>query len=315
MTEQVLVNLTLRLLENYHQDCQDRQLAAETIRRYKSSIKHFLSYLQSRNITPQELDKSTLIEYIRERRAASVTQNTLKKDFAAINGLYDFLVFTDRIERNPVPGVRKRYLRTYKKEGDPDNDSPPKLISIQQMSLLINSVLDTRDKAILTLLAKTGVRRGELIAMDAGDMDWAQQSITLKRFRKRSNRVVFFDDESARVLRRWLTQRDSLAPELEALFVGERGERLKRNGVYSMVLKYAERMGLHDPKSQKPEDHFTPHCFRHFFTSYLLRAGMDRTYVQILRGDKRKDAIDIYHHVDLSDIRKEYLAFIPQLGL
>jgi len=41
----------------------------------------------------------------------------------------------------------------------------------EQMSLLINSVLDTRDKAILTLLAKTGVRRGELIAMDIDDID------------------------------------------------------------------------------------------------------------------------------------------------
>jgi len=58
------------------------------------------------------------------------------------------------------------------------------------MTLLINSVLDTRDKAILTLLAKTGVRRGELIAMDIDDIDWARQAITLKKYEKRRLREV-----------------------------------------------------------------------------------------------------------------------------
>lgn len=305
----------LRLLESYEQDCLDRQLAEETIRRYRSSIKYFLNYLLSRRLNPNQADKNVLIEYIRERRAAGVGQNTLEKDFAAINGLYDFLVFKEIIERNPVPGVRKRYLRTYKKEDDVDAESPRKLISIEQMSLLINSVLDTRDKAILTLLAKTGVRRGELIAMDVGDIDWVQQSITLKRFRKRSNRVVFFDEETARLLKRWLTQRDKLAPELPALFVGEKGDRLKRNGIYSMVIKYAARVGLHNSKSVNPEDHFTPHCMRHWFTTHLRRAGMDREFIKALRGDRRRQAIDIYDRIDHEELRRAYLAFIPQLGL
>jgi integrase/recombinase XerD len=55
-----------------------------------------------------------------------------------------------------------RYLRHYKSENDVDAEAQRKLISVEDMSLLINSILDTRDKAILTLLAKTGVRRGEL---------------------------------------------------------------------------------------------------------------------------------------------------------
>jgi len=261
------------------------------------------------------VEKNTLIEFIRERRTQSIEQNTLERDFAAINSLYEFLVFQDIIAKNPVPGVRKRYLRRYKNDKDVDAESPRKLISVEEMSLLINSVLDTRDKAILTLLAKTGVRRGELIAMDVNDINWTEQSIMLKKFKKRSGRTIFFDDETSRMLKRWINQRQIRNPTTPALFIGEQGERLKRNGVYSMTAKYAERIGLHNSTSPRPEDHFSPHCFRHWFTTHLRRAGMDREFIKALRGDRRREAIDIYDRIDRQELRRAYLAFVPQLGL
>jgi integrase/recombinase XerD len=188
---------------------------------------------------------------------------------------------------------------------------------VEEMSLLINSVVDTRDKAIMAVLAKTGVRRGELIAMDVEDVNWPEQSITLKRnrFKKRSGRTVFFDDETGRLLRRWLSQRQRLGVKTSALFVGEHGERLKRNGVYSMVAKHAYRVRLHDPKSRRPEDHLSPHCFRHWFTTHLRRAGMDREFIKALRGDRRREAIDIYDRIDRDELRRAYLAYVPQLGV
>ncbi|MBS7623212.1 tyrosine-type recombinase/integrase [Candidatus Bathyarchaeota archaeon] len=306
-----------QILELFIQDCQDRQLTPETTRRYRSSIKQYLVWLGQRNISIVKADKHVLHDYIRFRYSQRVNQATLEQDLSAIGGLYEFLVFEDYMERNPVPGVRKRYLRRYKKESAADNESPRKLLTVEEMSLLINSVIDTRDKAILAVLAKTGVRRGELIAMDVNDIDWTMQSITIKRnrFKKRSGRVVYFDDETARLLKRWVSQREKINPETAALFIGEHGLRLNRNGIYSMVAKYAQRVGLHNPKSPKPEDHVSPHCFRHWFTTHLRRAGMDREFIKVLRGDRRREAIDIYDRIDHEELRRAYLAFIPQLGL
>ena len=79
-----------------------------------------------------------------------------------------------------------------------------KLIRVEDMARLMNSIVDPRARAIAMLLAKTGVRRGELIAMDIDDINWDKYSINLKEKAKRSNRVVFFDEECATVLRRWL---------------------------------------------------------------------------------------------------------------
>jgi len=300
MSEQLLTKPISNgeLIEMFVEDCHDRQLTEESVRHYKAVASAFLNYLVGQNASVFTADKLLLIAYLRKRRAEGVDQKTLENNFTVVSSLFDFLVFQDLIGKNPVMGVRKRYLRRYKDERDVDAESPRKLISVQQMSLLINSVLDSRDKAILTLLAKTGVRRGELIAMDVTDINWEEQIITLKKFKKRSGRTVFFDDETSRILKRWVSQREKMQPNVPALFLGEKGGPLKRHGIYGMVVKYAEQVGLHDSKSDKPEDHFTPHCFRHFFTTTLRRAGMDREFIKALRGDRRREAIDIYDRID-----------------
>ena len=303
------------LIELFVEDCRDREMTPASIQQYRSVILHFFTFLRERGIEPYDADKRVFIEYLRQRKLEGVGQKTLENNFTALSSFYEYLVFQDYVGKNPVVGVRKRYLRRYKNAKDVDAESPRKLISVEEMSLLINSVLDTRDKAILTLLAKTGVRRGELIAMDVDDVNWVEQFITLKKFKKRSSRCVFFDDETSRLLKRWLNQRQMLNPPTSALFIGEHGERLKRNGVYSMVAKYAERVGLHNPNSRRPEDHFSAHCFRHWFTTHLRRAGMDREFIKALRGDRRREAIDIYDRIDRSELKREYLAFIPQLDL
>jgi len=87
------------------------------------------------------------------------------------------------------------------------------------------------------------------------------------------------------------------------------------SGVYNMIVKYAELVRLHDSKSKSIEDHFSTHCFRHWFTTHLRRSGMPREFIQVLRGDRRRDAIDIYDHIDREELRKAYLAYIPKLGI
>ncbi len=81
------------------------------------------------------------------------------------------------------------------------------------------------------------------------------------------------------------------------------------------IVKYAKRLGFFNSESSRLEDHFGPHCFRHWFTTWLMRSNMPREYVKELRGDKRREAIDIYYHIDRQELRKAYLACVPKLGV
>jgi len=302
------------LIEQYREDSEIRGLSPESIRRYISSIRIYVKYLQDNGMDLLGADRNTIrkfLEYLRKERG--VHQKTIENYFTGISGFYDFLEYEGHVEKNPVHSVRKRYLRRYK---DNDEGQMRQLISVEEMTHLINSTMDVRDKAIITLLAKTGIRRRELIRLDVDDIDWVEQSIRLKPTPKRTNRIIFFDDETAFILKRWLRARASRnGADSKALFTNSTGDRLNRNGVYTAVTKAAERAGLHNPDSDRMEDHFSPHCCRHWFTTHMRRAGMPREFIQELRGDVRKEAIDIYDHIDRKELRESYLAHIPQLGV
>jgi integrase/recombinase XerD len=310
----------VKLLSEFEGDCRDRHLTDETIGRYKSPLKMFFAFLTGRSQTIVDVDKHVLKDFIHYRREQGVDQKTLENNFTALSTFYEFLCFEGYANVNPVLPVRKRYLKRYKDENDNESfdESARKLANVEQMAMLVNSVLSIRDQAVVITLAKTGLRRSELASIDVeDDINWIEQSITLKRkkFKKRSGRTVFFDDEAARVLKRWNAQRIKLYPKTKALFVNEYGQHLGRNGIYNLVTKYAEAVGLHNSKSDRIEDHFSPHNCRHWFTTWLRRNGMPREFIKALRGDRRRDAIDIYDHIDREELRKAYLAYIPQLGI
>jgi integrase/recombinase XerD len=286
------------------------------INTYSSAVRIFIEYNEVRKSSVLTVGKNELkgyIHYLANTRKVSL--DTIESNFSAISSFYDFLVFEEYIDHSIIPEIRKRYIRRFKA---PSNDANEirKLISVEDMARLVQSITSARDRAIVMLLAKTGVRRGELIALDTGDVDLIQRSIRLKPAPKRTNRTVFFDDEAARALTNWLAVRKQYASKGEkALFVTKTGSRLDRNGVYEAVTFHAQRCGLHDSASEKLEDRFTPHCCRHWFTTHLRRSGMPREHIQELRGDVRKEGMDIYYHIDQEDLRKSYLAHIPKLNI
>ena len=297
-----------RLIDAFLQDMELSGKSNTTALHYGYCLKNYAAYLDGRD--PLHADKETLRGFIAYLKAQEKTTKTIENYFSVISSFYEYLVFEGKAAANPVIAVRKRYLRRYK---DNDDGQARKLISVEDMSNLINSTLNVRDKAVITLLAKTGIRRNELVTLDVSDVDLIENAIRLKPTAKRTNRTVFFDDECAYLLRRWLKVREGSANP--ALFLNMEGERLNRSGVYNLVVEAARRAGLHNPESKRLEDHFSPHACRHWYCTHLFRAGMRREYIKELRGDSRKEAFDLYNHIDLKELKEAYLACIPQLGI
>ena len=261
---------------------------------------------------PLFVEKKDLKAYLLRMQESGVKYTTIERAFASLSSFYAFLEDDEQIESNPLPAFRRRYVRQYKEDGCKERRQ---LISVEQASMLVNSTLNTRDRAIITLLLKTGMRRGELCALDVHDVDLEKMEIRLKPTAKRSNLLLFFDYEAAEVLQTWLRSRKTRNKNgIDALFPSRWGTRLKGREIENIMKKHAERVGLHK-KDGRLEEKFGPHCCRHWLTTHLLRSGMRRDYVKWIRGDSMGEAIDIYYHVDEEDVRKEYLAHIPQLGV
>ena len=304
------------LIEMFLEDCHIRGLTQRTIDTYASNLKTFFNHVKRPALKVDLSELRRFLTWLRDER--DLADNTISTYYSALQSFYEYLEFEGYTESNPVPRFRRRYLAFLGKNNrGSSGNSERQLISVDDMRKLINSIMEPRDKAVVTLLAKTGIRRQELVNTDIDDIDWVEQSITLKPTAKRTNQTVFFDDECARILRRWLQTRDNwhVKDNVKALLVNEQGERLNRNGIYNIVTKYAERLGLHNPKTTDLRKKFTPHCCRHWFTTHLRRAGMPREHIKELRGDSRTETMDIYYHIDRKDLRDSYLAHIPQLGI
>jgi integrase/recombinase XerD len=251
-------------------------------------------------------------DHVDELRIKGDKTKTIRLHLAAISSFYEYLIFEEIVQGNPAREVRKR-LQRYKTDGECETH---KLISVEEAATLVRSLVDIRDKTMILLLLKTGVRKGEMVSLDTTDINWQNHSIMLKPIKKRSNRMVFFDEEMAHYLRRWLEVRSlRRGSDGPALFLSTRGTRLQRGGLDHIVRHGALQAGLHDLGSERLDQHFSPHTCRHWFTSHLMRAGMKREYVQWLRGDAIKEAVDIYFHISPEDVRKQYLAYMPQLGV
>lgn len=299
------------LIQRFHEDCSLRGMVSTMDYIYRA--KEYCAFLESRGKDPLNADRDDLRAFLAHLKNRGLKFKTIDRIYSCLSAFYEFLIIEGLVEYNPILPFRKYYLRRYKH----DNDSEiRKLISVEDASKLVNSILDTRDRCILVLLFKTGMRVGELTSLDVADIDLDKGEVTLKLKKKRSNRILFLDNEAIAVLERWLLARKKRSgAEGQALFLSKIGTRLTKRTVEELTLKHAERVGLHDPQADRLEDRFTPHCCRHWFVTHLLRAGMSRDFVKELRGDTRGEAIDIYNHIDKKELRDSYLAHIPQLGI
>lgn len=286
----------------FEQDCEIRGLSKGTIASYKSVIKRYLAEY------PIKSGLDDFKGYLVDLRNDELSHKTIENHFTALSTFFDFLEFEGYIGTNDILKFRKRYLRTYKSSVSESS----KLISIKDMSRLIMSPEWIGDKALLIFMAKTGIRRNELITLDISDVNLENNSFLLKPTAKRSNRLLFFDDETKAFLLAYLgTRRDSNP----ALFLGHCNNRVSRDYVYYLVTEHAFKLGLHNHQSKRISDRFTPHNFRHFFTSHILKAGMLREYIQELRGDAKKEAIDIYVHISPEDLKEAYLKHVYQFNV
>ena len=301
---------TSDLIERFQNDCNLRDMV--TTMDYVYRTRAYCAFLETRGKNPLNADMDDLEAFLAHLKAKGLKLRTIDGIYTSLSAFYGFLIIKGLVEHNPILPFRKYYLRRYKK----DNDSEiRKLISVEEASQLVNSILDTRDKCILVILFKTGMRVGELTSLDVSDINLDKGEVTLKLKKKRTNRVLFLDNEAITVLERWLVARKNRkGAESQALFLSKVGTRITKRTVENSIEKHAERVGLHSPGARL-EERFTPHCCRHWFVTHLLRAGMSRDFVKELRGDTRGEAIDIYNHIDKKELRESYLAHVPQLGI
>jgi site-specific recombinase XerD len=152
----------------------------------------------------------------------------------------------------------------------------PKVVSRDEVALLIDSAMFPFHRVVLMTLYATGVRRAELAHLRVGDIDSKRMVVRVRGGKGLKDREVMLSVVLLEALREhWHRYKPK-----EWLFPGGRWHNSKHpittNAVYFACHTAAKRAGL--------ERKVHPHTLRHAFATHLLDAGTDLRTIQVLLG-------------------------------
>jgi integrase/recombinase XerC len=276
-----------------------RRLSPATLRNYAHALDLLFFLLDQRDL--DSLDAAQVRRFIGVLHAKGLSARTLALTLSAWRGCYRWLVRQRGFRSNPVLGIRA-----------PKAARPlPKALSVEAAQRLLedgeeDSVVSLRDRAMFELLYSSGLRLGELVALnvDDGRLDLSQGEVTVTG-KGAKTRTVPVGAKARDALRQWLLVRNNLATQSEkAVFVGSRGKRIAPAVVGARLRAWARRRGLNQPVH--------PHMLRHSFATHLLQSSQDLRAVQEMLGHSSISTTQVYTHLDFQALAKVYDAAHPR---
>jgi integrase/recombinase XerD len=253
-------------VQSFITDLALRGYSKHTVKAYRITVERALKFCGKhfKRVTTQDL-KQFLLFLQREKECS------LRSIHRHINALRTFyrLFEMDTADKIQLPKVDKTL---------------PTFLNFGEVELLLNSIFNKRDLAIVRLLYASGLRVSELVALDMDSIE--EHRIQVRSGKGKKDRVVYVDEGTLVLLKDYLQDRGDDSP---ALFVNRRGTRLTDRYVEILVKRHAKRAGI--------KKKVTPHTLRHTFATHLLQNQANIMVIKDLLGHASLSTTQIYTHV------------------
>lgn len=285
----------------------EKGFSQNTSSAYRNDLSQFVEFLQqnvngggkgSDSVNWKAVDVDTLNRYITDLRERKGYRNaTAARKVASVKSFFGFLAENGIITEDPTESL-----------GTPKvGRTLPKYLSEEEVSLLLDEGYKPgtnegqRDAVMMELLYATGLRVGELVSLNTGDVN-IEESYVRCLGKGSKERIVHLYPKASQELKNYMKQSRPVMlgkrKDEQALFVNHRGERLTRQWVWSVLKNYAQAAGI---KSK-----ITPHTLRHSFATHLLQNGASLRHVQELLGHSSISTTQVYTHLTSPYVREEY---------
>jgi len=260
-----------------------------------TSIRFFLDfYGKSGKGDLKDLECADLEAFIEHEQDRGMYISTVRTRMASIIAFLHFLM-----EQEVLPGTALKKTIRLKLP-----DTLPRAMNPKDVRRLLSVIHNTRDRALILLLLRTGIRIGEALGLTLNDLDLRDRKVHLFEGEKNSmGRVVYFSDDALFALKRWLRRRDTTR---EFLFYGRSTRPLCYSAALSRFKKYLTRAKL-------TEKGYTVHSLRHTYASELLNAGMHLECLQKLMGHQDIEVTGRYARLTDTTRKEEYFRAMAKI--
>jgi integrase/recombinase XerD len=246
-----------------------------------------------------EIERVDLEGFIEHEQDRGLRISTVRTRLACIIAFLHFLM-----EQEVISGsLLKRSIKLKLP------DTLPRAMNPTDVRKLLSVIEDTRDRALILLLLRTGIRIGEALGLRLNDLDIKDRKVHLFEGEKNSmGRVVYLSDDALFAIKLWFRRKDK---NKEFVFYGRSNGHLCYSTGRGLFVRYLKKAGL----EQKG---YTVHCLRHTFASELLNAGMRLECLQQLLGHQDIEVTRRYARLTDRTREEEYfraMAIIEKGGI
>lgn len=239
-----------------------------------------------------------LRSWLSVQSAGGAARATIARRAAAARTFYRWATRTGRVPADPslrlVAPRRGGRLPAVLRQAD-----ATQLLDVAAVAADDDDPIHIRNRAVLELLYASGIRVGELVAVDVDDIDLGANVVRVTG-KGAKERVVPFGIPARRAVEEWMAARRRVvtADSGAALFLGRRGRRVDPRQVREVV---------HTLLAQLPDaPDLGPHGLRHSAATHLLEGGADLRVVQELLGHASLATTQLYTHVSVDRLRRSY---------
>jgi integrase/recombinase XerD len=276
--------------QKYRRNCKPN-----TLRQAAGSLIQFLSFY--RDTGKQHLEQMTredieaFIEALQDR---GLTPDTVRTRLCGVYAFVRFLIEKKAVSHELLERRIKLKLP----------DRLPRAIDPGDLKQLLSVIDNIRDRALILLLLRTGMRIGELLDTKVHDVDLNNHRILIYEAEKNSvGRVVYYSEDAKEALLSWLRVRNTFK---ENLFYGQGDKPLCYEAARSMFNKYLTKAGL-------LYTGYTLHCLRHTFATDLLNARMPLECLRVLLGHTSLEVTRIYARLTDKTREQEYFMAMERI--
>ena len=276
--------------ERYRRNCKPN-----TLRNAAASLKQFLSFYGKsgkehiEQMTREDIEAFT--EDLQDRGLKPVTvSNRLRTVYAFVRFLIEAKVLGyELLERK----IRIKLP-----------DRLPRAIDPEDLKQLLSTTNQVRDRAMILLLLRTGMRFGELLNTKVHDLDLNNHRILIYESDKTGvGRVAYYSDDARKALMSWLQVRNTFK---EYLFYGRGNRPICYETARSIFMRCLKKAGLE-------YSGYTLHCLRHTFATELLNARMPLECLRVLLGHTSLEVTRIYARLSDKTRENEYFMAMERI--
>ena len=270
----------------------ERGLSLNTIMAYRSDLYSLSDFLTENQIEVySDIQRIHLNMYIKNLYDKKYTPRSITREIASIKGFFKWLSINDYIEHNPALSIEQPKLPK----------RLPKVLSMKEITDLLQANMSTLDTAILELLYAAGLRVSELADISLGNIDLNSKYIRCIG-KGSKERIVPIGNKAIIALKNYLKDRDYLVKKYSLstkfLFIKENGKKLSRQDVYVFINSIGKNINKN----------ISPHTIRHSFATHLLENGADLRVVQELLGHSDVSTTQLYTHISKKRLKEIYFS-------